>query len=286
MKIRKAVIPVAGLGTRFLPYTKVIPKEMLPIWDIPVIQFIIEEAISSGIDSVLFVTSKEKYTIEDYFDRNFYLEYFLNKSGEKQKLEKLKKIPQNFRIYSVRQKEARGLGDAILQAEDFVGDDYFSVFLPDDVIFSKVPVMKQMIEIAQKYNKPVIGIERVNWKQVSSYGIIKPKKIANRVYDVLDLIEKPKRQIAFSNLGIVGRYILPASIFNYIKNTKPGVNGEIQITDSLKKLMKNEGLLAYEFEGKRCDTGNKYDYLIAILTYASMQKDLRKKLKGDIKKIF
>ncbi len=286
MKIKKAVIPVGGLGTRFLPYTKVIPKEMLPIWDIPIIQFIIEEAINSGIDSILFVTSKEKYSIEDYFDRNFYLEYFLNKNKDKEKLDILNKIPQNFKIYSVRQKEARGLGDAILHAEDFISDDYFAVFLPDDLIFSKKPVIKQMIEVLEKYRKPVLGVERVPWKMVDAYGIIKPRMIAKRIFEIEDIVEKPKKNKAFSNLGVVGRYILPGNIFSYIKKTKPGVKGEIQITDSLRILMKEQGILAYEFEGIRCDTGNKYDYLLAILTYANMKKDLKNKIKKDIKKIF
>ncbi|MCX7698772.1 MAG: UTP--glucose-1-phosphate uridylyltransferase [Candidatus Goldbacteria bacterium] len=286
MKIKKAVIPVAGLGTRFLPYTKVVPKEMLPVWDIPIIQFIIEEAINSGIESVLFVTSKEKYSIEDYFDRNFYLEYFLNKNKDKEKLSVLNRIPQNFRIYSVRQKEARGLGDAILHAEDFIAEEFFAVFLPDDLIFSQKPVMKQMIEVMENYNKPVLGVEKVPWKMVNSYGIIKPRKIKKRIFEILDMIEKPDIKDAFSNLGVVGRYILPGNIFSFIKKTKPGVKGEIQITDSLRILMKEQGILAYEFEGIRCDTGNKYDYLLAILTYASMHKELRKKIKRDIKKIF
>ncbi len=286
MKIKKAVIPVAGLGTRFLPYTKVIPKEMLPIWDIPAIQFIIEEAINSGIESILFVTSKEKYSIEDYFDRNFYLEYFLNKNRDIEKIKDLNKIPQNFKIYSVRQKEARGLGDAILHAEDFIAEDYFAVFLPDDLIFSKKPVMKQMKEVLEIYNKPVLGVERVPWNMVNAYGIIKPRIIKSRIFEILDMVEKPRRYKAFSNLGVVGRYILPKNIFGYIRKTKPGVKGEIQITDSLRILMKEYGILAYEFEGIRCDTGNKYDYLLAILTYASMNKDLSKKLKKDIKNIF
>jgi UTP--glucose-1-phosphate uridylyltransferase len=286
MKVRKAVIPVAGLGTRFLPYTKAIPKEMLPIIDLPAIHFIVQEAIDSGIESILFVTSKEKYSIEDYFDRNFYLEYFLNKNKNFASLEELKRIPENVNIFSVRQKEAMGLGHAILHAADFIGSEPFAVFLPDDLIFSKVPVMKKMIEIYSELGRGVVGVEKVEREKISSYGIIKPKKISPRLYEILDMAEKPPLKTAFSNLGIVGRYVLPSKIFNYIRDTKPGAKGEIQLTDALKAMMKNEGLAAHEFEGVRCDTGDKFEYILAILKYASMQKNLRQKLKKAIKKIF
>ncbi len=286
MKIRKAIIPVAGLGTRFLPYTKAIPKEMLPIIDLPAIQFIVEEALNSGIRSILFITSKEKYSIEDYFDKNFYLEYYLRKNKKTDLLAQLKRVPENFKIYSVRQKEARGLGDAILYAEDFVGNEGFAVFLPDDLIFSKKPVMGQMSKISETYKKAVIAVERIEKKKISDYGIIKPLPISKNLYEVKDMIEKPQIKKAFSNLGIVGRYILPSNIFKYIRKTKPGARGEIQLTDALKILMKQEGLLAYEFNGLRCDTGNKYSYVLAILRYASMQKEMKKNLKKEIKKIF
>ncbi len=286
MKIKKAVIPVAGLGTRFLPYTKAIPKEMLPIIDLPAIHFIVKEAIDSGIESILFITSKEKYSIEDYFDRNFYLEYFLNKNKNAKGLEEIKRIPENVNIFSVRQKEAMGLGHAILHAEDFIGNEDFAVFLPDDLIFSDKPVMKEMISIHEKHGKGVIAVEAVAKEKISSYGIIKPKTISKRIFEVLDLAEKPPVKKAFSNLGIVGRYVMPASIFTYIKNTKPGAKGEIQLTDALKTLMTVEGLLAHEFEGTRCDTGDKFEYIMAILKYASMQKEYRDRLKKEIKKIF
>jgi UTP--glucose-1-phosphate uridylyltransferase len=286
MKVRKAVIPVAGLGTRFLPYTKAIPKEMLPIIDLPAIHFIVQEAIDSGIESILFITSKEKYSIEDYFDRNFYLEYFLNKNNNLTSLKELKRIPENVNIFSVRQKEALGLGHAILHAEDFTGNEPFAVFLPDDLIFSKVPVMKKMIEIYGRLGKGVVGVEKVEREKISSYGIIKPELIEKRIYNIRDMAEKPTLKKAFSNLGIVGRYVLPASIFGYIRETKPGAKGEIQLTDALRKMMNNEGLLAHEFEGVRCDTGDKFEYILAILKYASMQKALKAKLKKAIKKIF
>jgi UTP--glucose-1-phosphate uridylyltransferase len=286
MKIRKAVIPVAGLGTRFLPYTKAIPKEMLPIIDLPAIHFIVKEAIDSGIESILFITSKEKYSIEDYFDRNFYLEYFLNKNKKQDSLDELKRIPENVNIFSVRQREALGLGHAILHAEDFIGNESFAVFLPDDLIFSKVPVMKQMIDIYNKYSKGVVAVEAVEKEKISSYGIIKPKHLAKNLFEVLDLVEKPTAKKAFSNLGIVGRYVVPSTIFTYIRNTKPGAKGEIQFTDALKTLMTAEGLLADEFEGVRCDTGDKFEYIMAILKYASMQDIYRDRLKREIKKIF
>jgi UTP--glucose-1-phosphate uridylyltransferase len=288
MRIRKAVIPVAGLGTRFLPFTKVIPKEMLPVIDIPSIQFIIEEALSIGIDNILFVSSREKRgMIEDYFDKHFFLERFLKESNQEARLADLKKVPENFKIFSVRQREARGLGDAILHAEGFVSkDEYFAVFLPDDIIFSDKPAIKQMLECAEKHDKGVVAVEKVSWDRVSSYGIIKPKKAGKREHAIVDMVEKPTREKAFSNLGIVGRYILPGSIFNYIKNTKPGVKGEIQITDALKALKDDAGLMGYEFEGKRCDTGNKYDYLLTTLYYASTHPEYKDKIKKDIKSIF
>jgi UTP--glucose-1-phosphate uridylyltransferase len=286
MKVRKAVIPVAGLGTRFLPYTKAIPKEMLPIIDIPAIHFIVQEAIDSGIESILFITSKEKYSIEDYFDRNFYLEYFLNKNKNFTALEELKRIPENVNIFSVRQKEAMGLGDAILHASDFIGNEPFAIFLPDDLIFSKVPVMKKMIEIYSQLGRGVVAVEKVGKEKISSYGIIKPKNISPRIFDIIDMAEKPPLKKAFSNLGIVGRYVLPSKIFNYIRETKPGAKGEIQLTDALRKMMQNEGLAAHEFEGVRCDTGDKFEYILAILKYACMQKGLKQKLKKAIKKIF
>ena len=286
MRVRKAVIPVAGLGTRFLPYTKAVPKEMLPIIDIPAIHFIVKEAIDSGIESILFVTSKEKSSIEDYFDRNFYLEYFLNKNKNQEALDQLKRIPENVNIFSVRQKEALGLGHAILQAADFVGDESFAVFLPDDLIFSKVPVMKKMIEIFEAKGEAVVAVEAVSKEKISSYGIIKPHKLENRVFKVMDMAEKPPVKKAFSNLAIVGRYVLPSTVFDYIRKTKPGAKGEIQLTDSLKALMTERGLLAHQFEGVRCDTGDKFEYILAILKYASMQKNLRAKLKKAIKDIF
>ncbi|MBP7793091.1 MAG: UTP--glucose-1-phosphate uridylyltransferase [Candidatus Goldbacteria bacterium] len=286
MQIKKAVIPVAGLGTRFLPYTKAIPKEMLPIMDIPVIHFIVEEAVSSGIDEILLITSRDKKCIEDYFKPNKKLENFLKVRNKKDCLKQLKRVPDNFKLYSVIQEEPKGLGHAILLAEKFVNNEYFSVFLPDDLIFSTKPVIKQMIEIFNRYKKPVVAVERIERKKISSYGIIKPGKISKRVYDVLDIVEKPSVEKAFSNLGIVGRYILPPDIFGYIKKTNTGVKKEIQLTDSLKKLVNSNGLLGYEFDGMRCDTGDKTEYMLAIFRYASIKKELTKKFKKTIKKLF
>ncbi len=286
MKIRKAVIPVAGLGTRFLPYTKSIPKEMLPIMDLPVIHFIVEEAVKAGIREVLFITSKDKKSIEDYFTRNKKLEKLLRSKKKRDCLKELARVPHNFKMRSIIQKNARGLGDAILHAEKFVGRDNFAVFLPDDLIFSKEPAIGQMIKAFNKYKKPVLAVERVEKEKMSSYGIIKPQKIAGRVYKVADMIEKPPPGRAFSNLGIVGRYVLPASIFGHIRKTKAGAIGEIQLTDALRRLMAGKGLIAYEFEGMRCDTGDKHEYMLAILRYASMQKELTKKFKKEIKKTF
>jgi UTP--glucose-1-phosphate uridylyltransferase len=286
MKIRKAVIPVAGLGTRFLPYTKAIPKEMLPIMDLPVIHFIVEEAINAGISEVIFVTSKDKKSIEEYFTRNTILEKMLREKKKTDCLKQLARVPYDFTIRSVIQQTARGLGDAILHAEKFVGDDDFAVFLPDDLIFAKRPVIGQMMSVYNKFKKPVLAVERVEKNKISSYGIIKPEKISEKVFKVTDMAEKPALKDAFSNLGIVGRYILPASIFGLIRRTNAGAIGEIQLTDALRQLMEKEGLLAYEFDGLRCDTGDKHEYMLAILRYAGMQKELNLKFKKEIKKIF
>ncbi|HDQ25233.1 MAG TPA: UTP--glucose-1-phosphate uridylyltransferase [bacterium] len=286
MKIRKAIIPVAGLGTRFLPYTKAVPKEMLPIIDVPAIHYIIEEALSSGIESILFITSEGKQSIEEYFSRNHDLEKYLKAGGNSEALAALKKVPYNFKRHSVIQAEARGLGHAVLHAEDYAGGEPFAVFLPDDLIFHKKPATKQMTEAYDKYKMPVIAVERVARNMVSSYGIIRPVRVAERVYNVTGIREKPPVKEAFSNLGIVGRYILPPSIFGYLKKTKPGAKGEIQLTDALAKLMKEEGLFAYEFEGTRCDTGNKYDYIVTVMRYAALQKGIKGKLKKEAKKIF
>ncbi|MCX8093793.1 MAG: UTP--glucose-1-phosphate uridylyltransferase [Candidatus Goldbacteria bacterium] len=286
MKIRKAVIPVAGLGTRFLPYTKAIPKEMLPIMDLPVIHFIVEEAVNSGINEILLITSKDKRCIEDYFRPNKKLENFLKLRNKKECLQQLRRVPDNFKLYSVIQKEPKGLGHAILLSEKFVNGEYFTVFLPDDLIFSKKPVIQQMMDIFTKYKKPVVAIEQIDRKKISSYGIIKPKKVCNGIYDILDIIEKPSVEEAFSNLGIVGRYILPPEIFKYIRKQKTNIKKEIQLTDSLKELINTNGILGYEFEGVRCDTGDKTEYILAIFRYASIKKELTKKFKKEIKKIF
>lgn len=286
MNIKKAVIPVAGLGTRFLPYTKAIPKEMLPIMDIPVIHFIVEEAVSSGIKEILFITSKDKKCIQDYFRPNKKLENFLKIRNKMDCLKQLKRVPDNFTLHSIIQKEPKGLGHAILLAEKFVNDEDFAVFLPDDLIFSAKPVIKQMIEIFTKYKKPVVAVEQIEKRKISSYGIIKPQKIQDGIYKILDIVEKPSLRKAFSNLGVVGRYILPSKIFNYIKKYKEDLKNEIQLTDSLRELINVDGILGYEFEGIRCDTGDKTEYMLAIFRYAAIKKELTKKFKKEIKKIF
>ncbi len=285
IKIKKAIIPVAGLGTRFLPYTKAVPKEMLPILDIPAIHLIIEEALASGIDEILFVTSQGKESIENYFKRDFDLEMHLKKKKKHDILKELARVPYNFTRKSVIQTEAKGLGDAILHGEHFARGEYFAVFLPDDLIISKKPAMKQLIDAAKKNNKPVLAVERVAKNMVSSYGIIKPEKAGKRLYEVKDMAEKPKISEAFSNLGIVGRYVLPPSVFEFIRMTKPGAKGEIQLTDALRMVMAEEGMLACEFEGLRCDTGDKYEYILTVLKYAYHDKFLRKRIRKDVKKI-
>ncbi|AEH25426.1 UTP--glucose-1-phosphate uridylyltransferase GalU [Pyrococcus yayanosii] len=276
MRIRKAVIPAAGLGTRMLPITKSMPKEMLPIVDKPVIHYVVEEAIKAGIDDILIITGKGKRTIEDYFDRSFELEYYLREKGKLDELRQVEEIGEMIDIYYVRQKKPLGLGDAILHAEKHVNGEPFAVLLGDDIIVSEKPGIGQLIEVTQKKNAPIIGVEKVPWDRVSRYGIIKGKEIGKGLYTVEDLIEKPSPNEAPSNIAIIGRYILPPEIFDVLKETPPGKDGEIQLTDALRLLVKDTNLLAKEIEGRRYDVGDKVEFIIANLELGLVRKDVRK----------
>lgn len=268
MKITKAVIPAAGLGTRFLPATKALPKEMLPIVDKPTIQYIVEEAIASGIEDILIITGRGKWPIVDYYDRSPELEAHLEKKGQFDILEKMKKISSMANIHYIRQNEPLGLGHAIHCAKSFAGRDPFAVLLGDDIIKGKVPATKQLIDVAAQTYSTVIGIQEVEETEVNKYGIIDPLDHEGNVWRVKDLVEKPKASVAPSRLAIMGRYVINPSIFKYLEETTPGAGGEIQLTDGLRAQSREEQIYACLFEGKRYDAGDKLGYLKATVEFA------------------
>jgi len=284
MKVIKAVIPCAGLGTRFLPATKAQPKEMLPVFDKPAIQYVVEEALSAGIKDVLIVTGRGKQAIENHFDNSFELEHFLRRHGQNKLLAEIERIGRMVNIHYVRQKEPRGLGNAISCAETFVGTDPFAVFLADDIIYSNKPAIKTLSEIYEKYDRPVIAVEEVPGDRISSYGIIKAKKISASVYEVLDIVEKPRPEKTPSNLGVIGRYILTPEIMPALKKMLPGRLGEIQLTDAIRVLNKNRHFYAVKVHGTRYDIGTKLGYIQATLEVALRKKDVSAQLKVYLKK--
>ncbi|MGI6190014.1 MAG: UTP--glucose-1-phosphate uridylyltransferase GalU [Caldicoprobacteraceae bacterium] len=275
MKVRKAIIPAAGLGTRFLPATKAQPKEMLPIVDKPTIQYIIEEAIDSGIEEFLIVTGRNKRSIEDHFDRSLELEEALQKSNNADLLKLVDDISNMVDIHYIRQKEPKGLGHAIYCARSFIGDEPFAVLLGDDIVYSKTPCLKQIIEVYNEYKTTVLGCQHVSREDVNKYGIVNGIEIEDKVYKVKELIEKPDVDKAPSTLAILGRYIITPRIFYYLAHTKPGIGGEIQLTDALQSLVSEEAIYAYDFEGKRYDVGNKLGYLQATVEFALRRDDLK-----------
>ncbi len=276
-KVRKAVIPAAGLGTRFLPATKATPKEMLPIVDKPTIQYIIEEALASGIEDILIITGRSKRAIEDHFDRSIELELNLEAGGKISELEMVKKI-SDIRIHYIRQKEPRGLGHAILCAQQFIADEPFAVLLGDDVVDSDVPALKQLIDVYDKTGSSVLGVQEVPQEKVSSYGIVasEPTEEA-RTFTVKDMVEKPKAAEAPSRLAVLGRYVINPEIFPILEKTRPGRGNEIQLTDALKVLAKEQTMYAYNFEGRRYDVGDKQGFLEATVEMALKRDDLRDK---------
>jgi UTP--glucose-1-phosphate uridylyltransferase len=275
MKVRKAIIPAAGLGTRFLPATKAQPKEMLPIVDKPTLQYIIEEAIASGIEEILIITGRNKKSIEDHFDKSVELELQLEKKGKYELLEEVRKISDMVSIYYVRQKEPKGLGHAINCARSFIGNEPFAVLLGDDIVDSENPCLKQMIQAYDKYETTVLGVQEVPTKDVCKYGIVDGNFVEDRIYKVNNLVEKPAVELAPSNIAILGRYIINPAIFEVLDNTKPGSGGEIQLTDALNELSKREAMYAYNFEGRRYDAGDKQGYLEATVEFALKRADLR-----------
>lgn len=277
MKVRKAIIPAAGLGTRFLPATKAQPKEMLPIVDKPTLQYIIEEAIQSGIEEILIVTGRNKSSIENHFDKSIELEFELEKSGKSNLLEEIKDISDMVNIYYIRQKEPKGLGHAIYCAKSFIGDEPFAVLLGDDIVYNPTkPCLRQMIEIHEKYKTTILGVQQVDKKDVSKYGMIEGNIIDEGIYTVKDLIEKPSVEDSPSDIAIMGRYIINPLIFDILEHTGPDKGGEIQLTDALRTLVKHEAVYAYDFEGKRYDVGDKQGFLEATVEYALRREELTK----------
>ena len=281
--IRKVVIPVAGWGTRSLPATKNIPKEMLPIYNKPVIQYVVEEAQRAHIKDVIFVTNRDKNVIEDHFDHNLQLEDLLERSGKLDKLEEVRRVAEMVNILSVRQKRQLGLGHAVLCARELVGDEPFAVMVGDDLMFSGVPGIGQLIEVAMTEKMPVIGVMEVPWEKVSRYGIIDGEEVAPGVYRVRDMVEKPKREDAPSRMAIVGRYVLTPDIFDYLEKVKPGHGGEIQLTDALQAMAKDRGMMAVRMAGMRFDAGDWAEFLSANIYFALQDESLRYELLGLLK---
>ena len=281
--IRKVVIPVAGWGTRSLPATKNIPKEMLPIYNKPVIQYVVEEAQRAHIKDAIFVTNRDKNVIEDHFDHNLQLEDLLERSGKLDKLEEVRQVAEMVNILSVRQKRQLGLGHAVLCARELVGDEPFAVMVGDDLMFSGVPGIGQLIEVAMAEKMPVIGVMEVPWEKVSRYGIIDGEEVAPGVYRVRDMVEKPKREDAPSRMAIVGRYVLTPDIFDYLEKVKPGHGGEIQLTDALQAMAKERGMMAVRMAGMRFDAGDWAEFLSANIYFALQDESLRYELLGLLK---
>ena len=273
--IRKVIIPVAGWGTRSLPATKNIPKEMLPIYNKPVIQYVVEEAQRSCIQDVIFVTNRDKNVIEDHFDYNLQLEGVLERSGKLDKLAEVRHVAEMVNIMSVRQKKQLGLGHAVMCARELVRDEPFAVMVGDDLMFGSVPGIRQLIDVALAENMPVIGVMEVPWEKVSRYGIIQGEEVSPGVFRVLDMVEKPRREEAPSRMAIVGRYVLTPDIFDHLDKVQPGHGGEIQLTDALKTLAQERGMMAVRMSGMRFDAGDWSEYLSANIYFALQDEDLR-----------
>ena len=273
-KIRKAVFPAAGLGTRFLPATKASPKEMLPLVDKPLIQYAVEEAVASGIESILIITGRDKSAIENHFDISFEMEQMLKERGKHDLFEQVRAVSDLVQISYTRQKQALGLGHAIYQAKDFVGNEPFAALLADDIVDSEKPALQQMVEVFEKYNAPVIATMQVAGEAISRFGVIDAEEVEPNVYRIKDMVEKPAFADAPSDLAIIGRYIFTPDIFEAIEQTKPGSGGEIQITDAMRILLKTRPFYAVKLEGRRHDAGDKLGFLIATVELALKREDL------------
>ena len=285
-KVKKAIIPAAGLGTRFLPATKSLPKEMFTIIDTPTIQYIVEEAVKSGIEEICIITNSTKHIMENHFDYNFELETRLKERGEIEKYEEIRKIPNMCKIFYVRQLEPKGLGHAILCAKEFINNEPFAVLLGDDLMVNEKPVLKQLIEKFNETNCSILGVQTVPKKDVCKYGNITPNSdIINRTVEVKDLVEKPKVEEAKSQLAVLGRYVLTPTIFKYLETQERGKGNEIQLTDAIRRMLKEEKVYAYDFEGIRYDIGDKFGYVKAIIDFALKNPELKDKTEEYINSI-
>jgi UTP--glucose-1-phosphate uridylyltransferase len=286
MKVRKGVFPAAGLGTRFLPVTKAQPKEMLPLVDKPTIQYVVEEAVASGLNELVIVTGRGKRAIEDHFDAAFELEYYLNDRGKVEELAQIKTISELASVCYVRQKEPLGLGHAILCARALVGEEPFGVFLGDDIIGSApVPCMRQLLDVFEDKAGPVIAVERVPRERIHQYGVIAARPLGGNVYEITDLVEKPRAEDAPSDLAIIGRYVLTPDLFAALAETAPDRRGEIQLTDALRRLRGRRPMYAVAFEGKRYDTGDKLGFLKATVEFALARPDLADEFRAYLKSL-
>jgi len=286
MKVRKGVFPAAGLGTRFLPATKAQPKEMLPLVDKPMIQYVVEEAAASGLSEIIIVTGRGKRAIEDHFDAAFELEYYLADRGKTEELAQIKTISELASVSYVRQKEPLGLGHAILCARALVGDEPFAVFLGDDIIgAAPSPCIRQLLDVSERHGAPTIAVQRVLREHIHQYGVVAVRPCEDRVHEITDLVEKPKAQDAPSDLAIIGRYVLPPEIFGILAETKADSRGEIQLTDALRTLRSQRPMYAVEFEGRRYDTGNKLGFLKATVEFALARPDLSTEFRAYLKSL-
>jgi UTP--glucose-1-phosphate uridylyltransferase len=284
-KVRKAVFPAAGLGTRFLPATKVIPKEMLTLVDKPLIQYGVEEAVGSGIEQMIIITGRGKQALEDHFDIAFELEHTLAERGKTTLLEEDRNVNNLAQFAYVRQKQALGLGHAVLMAKDLVGDEPFAVVLPDDVVDAEEPCLKQMLAVYEKYQAPVIAVTEINGPEISRFGVIAYEQVDSEVYKITSMVEKPPYEQAPSNLAIIGRYILTPDLFPILEKTGKGTGGEIQLTDGMQKLLAQRPFYACKFKGKRHDAGDKLGFLIATVEFALKRKEFAKDLQEHLKNL-
>ncbi len=283
MKVRKAIIPAAGLGTRFLPATKAQPKEMIPIVDKPTIQYIVEEAVAAGIEDILIISGRNKRAIEDHFDKSYELEEELHRKGKQELLSVVQEISNIANIHYIRQKEAKGLGHAIYCAKSFIGNEPFAVMLGDDIVDSPVPCIKQLIDVYNEYQTTILGVQKVPLQDVTKYGVIGGTQIDERVYKVKGLVEKPEVEQAPSNIAILGRYIISPRIFEFLQTATPGKNGEIWLTDALQKLMEQEAMYAFDFEGDRYDVGDRIGFLKATVEFALKRDELKDEFTAFLK---
>lgn len=286
-KVRKAVFPAAGMGTRFLPATKAQPKEMLPLVDKPIIQYGVEEALASGCDQIIIVTGRGKSAIEDHFDMSYELEKMLEQRGKTELLALVQNVSKMVDVAYVRQKEAKGLGHAVLMAKELVGDEPFAVILPDDIVDAEIPCLKQMLEIYNETGASVLATEVIEGPAISAYGVLDASPISSRddLFEVRNLVEKPKLKDAPSKLAIIGRYVLTPRIFELLQSTPPGTGGELQLTDGMKELLKHEKIYGYTFKGKRHDAGDKLGMLKATVEFALKREDLGPDFRAYLKNL-